>query len=55
MQMIEGEYCAFHHLLVGSGCFSDAFSYGACSASMWGLEPTGPSPNVTSTACGESQ
>ena len=44
------EAAAFHHLLVGSGCFSDAFSYGACSASMWGLEPTGPSPNVTSTA-----
>lgn len=44
------EAAAFHHLLVGSGCFSDAFSYGACSASMWGLEPTGPCPNVTSTA-----
>lgn len=43
------EAAAFHHLLVGSGCFSDAFSYGACSASMWGLEPTGPSPNVTSS------
>ena len=44
------EAAAFHHLLVGSGCFSDAFSYGACSAFMWGLEATGPSPNVTSTA-----
>jgi hypothetical protein len=44
------EAAAFHHLLVGSGCFLDAFSYGACSASMWGLEPTGTCPNVTSTA-----
>lgn len=44
------EAAAFHHLLVGSGCFSDAFSYGACSASMWGLDPAGPCTNVTSTA-----
>jgi hypothetical protein len=49
------EAAAFHHLLVGSGCFSDAFSYGACAGTMWGLDATGPDPNVTSTVDAGSQ